>query len=225
MIRHAHLVVLSVGISSAAFAQEATTPEPSPAPTVAPTPAPAVAVAAQPEALHARFRFDVKLASGLLGLTGLVPQAIPGIIYGRWSVGLGLGFLRAAVGTSTSGSPGSGSEISGTLFSFAPTGVFEVLRSSDEKVGLYVLAAIVPSILVTGSGSGPCANNANFVFGYQAALGARYSFHPQFMLGLEAGPTGQIASMSFGCSMPGSTSTSVGVHGLYSSLVGTFTTN
>src|SRR5258706_205013 len=141
MKRHVFAILGSIGCSSVALAQEGT---PEPAPVVTPPPVVAAApVTAQPEPAHIRFRFDAKLGSGLLGLTGLVPQMIPGITYGRWSVGLGLGFLRAAVGTSQTGMPG-GSEISGTIFSFGPTGLYENLRSSDEKVGLYVLAAIVP---------------------------------------------------------------------------------
>jgi len=57
----------------------------------------------------------------------------------------------------------------------------------------------------------------------QLAVGARYAVHPQLGVGFEVGPTGQLAYFGSGCG--GGGSNSIGVHGLYTALVGTFTTN
>ncbi len=223
-------IVIATSAPAQDTSDKETTPEtpPPPAPATSAAPiatasaAPATPAAATPRT-GVRFRFDAKLASGLLGFTGFVPQMVPGITFDRWSIGLGLGFLRGSLGSSTAGSVAPGTEVSATLVSFAPTVVFDVLRSADDHVALYALASLAPAFLVIDTGSsGPCGSPGSFVLGYQAALGARYAFHPQFMLGLEAGPTGQITATSIGCSTPGSSDTTVGLHGIYGALVGTF---
>lgn len=221
------IVCLVLSIPCSAFAQDPPPADTTPvSPPPSPSPPPVTASAPAPAPDHVRFRFDAKLGGGLLGLTGLVPQAVAGIAYGRLSVGLGLGFLRGSFGASTSGSPGA--EASGTLITFAPTGVFDFVRTSDEKVSVYGLLSLSPSILVVNNGSnGPCSSSATGVFGYQLAAGMRYAVHPQFSVGAEVGPSGQLAWFGPGnCGgMTGGTTNSVGVHGLYSALVGTFFTN
>jgi len=208
-------------IAAPAIAQDST-PQGDTTPPAAPIVATPIATTAPSSSSHARFRFDAKVASGLLGFVGLVPQLDAGVTFGRWSIALGVGFLRGSLGASTVGTPGSSSEVSATLLSIAPTVLFDLVRSTDDRVALYALASLAPALLVLDTGSaGNCGSNGGFVLGYQAALGARYALHPQFMLGLEAGPTGQLSTPT-GCATNGSTDVSVGLHGMYGAVVGTF---
>jgi hypothetical protein len=225
-------VLAAVGSARAQDATTETTPPPPPPPpptTTAPTTPPPPTVASPAESFatdaHARFRFDAKIGSGLLGWAGLVPTLVAGAVFGRFSIGLGVSFLRGTLDVSSTGGAGSSAQASITYLGFAPTVQFDVVRSSDNRVALYALAALAPSVVVldTGSGGGTCNGGAGFVLGYQAALGARYALHKQFMLGLEAGPSGAIAT-ALGCSAPGSTNVAPGLHGMYGALVGTFVT-
>ena len=229
--------LVPIAITNVSRAQDTTEtsppPPPPPPPTTtatATTPAPtATAPTAPVETFatdgHARLRVDTKIGSGLLGWVGLVPQLVVGGMFGRWSVGLGIGFVRGTLDVSSAGSTGGSQQVSATYLAFAPTVQFDLLRSSDDRVALYALAALAPSLVVVDSGSGgsTCNGGAGFVFGYQAAIGARYAFHKQFMLGVEGGPSGAF-STAVGCSTPGSTNIAPGLHAMYGALVGTFVT-
>jgi hypothetical protein len=232
-VRASLAFVVPILVAGVAHAQDTTeTPPPPPPPptttatVTAPPPPPPVAPA---ETIvtdsHARLRVDTKIGSGLLGWVGLVPQLVVGGNFGRWSVGLGVGFVRGSLDASSVGNP-SGTQLSVTYLSFAPTVQLDLIRSTDNRVALYALAALAPSLVVVdggGGGGGPCNGGAGFVLGYQTAIGARYAFHKQFMLGVERGPSGVVSTM-VGCSTPGSTNIAPALHAMYGALVGTFLT-
>lgn len=192
-----------------------TTPPPPPRPLPAPPPEPPPAspvVEEHPTAFRADFKLPFTVSS-LYGQAGPqenpfapVPQLTLGAQVGR--VGLGVGFGVTSISTSVT-SIGTSKSASITELMIAPTLTYDLFRSRDNKVGLYLLGApLFGDVIVTNS---PSLSD----IGFQFALGTNLALHENFHIGLEAGPIGHFYSA-------GANSTSFSTVSIYTALVGTF---
>jgi hypothetical protein len=158
------------------------------------------------------FKADFKLpfATGTLaGAEGAtsspfapVPQLVVGFQAGRFGLGAGFGFTSFGA---SEGEIGGGQSLTEVLI--APTVTVDLFQSSDHKVALYALGAPIFGVVLVSNES------AESDLGFQFALGASYSLHKNFHLGLEVGPVGHFYMQ------PDETVDTVSI---YTALVGSF---
>jgi hypothetical protein len=179
-----------------------------------PEPEPAAPGDLHPTAFRADFKLPFTLgalfASGDVTSSPFapIPQLILGFRSGRWSFGAGIGLTHlqesAEFGESTS--------LNEVLI--APTLTVDVFQSNDGKVAFYLLGAPIFGIVLESNETSPGSD-----LGFQFAAGVSYALHPNFRIGMEAGPVGHFYNLPNGLDSPGETLSSIN---LYTALVATF---
>lgn len=152
------------------------------------------------------------ISFGGLTLSGgftAVPSLLVGVrLVDRFHLGLGFSFMRLDNG---GGGGGFGADLN--IVTFAPTFAVDLVKSHDNRLALYLKAAVaVGPIITCPNGPGPCDNG--FAVGFDFALGTRYAVHRMLALGIEAGAAGSFIN-------PQRNSNS-GIVSFYGALVGTF---
>jgi hypothetical protein len=180
-----------------------------------PTPAPSTPVD-HPLSFRADFKLPFSLST--LATNGeeestpftIVPQLLLGAQVGRIGIGAGIGFTRLSQSTTVVSGMGveGGNSASLAELMIAPTLTIDAFQSDDGKVRFYLLGAPIFGVILETNQS------ASSDLGFQFALGANYSLHENFRIGLEVGPVGHFYS--------GSGDASFSTISLYTALVGTF---
>ena len=159
---------------------------------------------------------DTRLGAGV-GVAGgssiiIVPSLSVGVrLIDRLQISLGVGLFRTAApaGIDAAGNPvGSNSQ---TSFTVIPSVTLDIFKSRDNKVAWYGKVALPIGAQINSTPG----NDLNlFALGYDFALGARYSPHPNFAFGVEGGLSGLFVDPA-GSHGSGTTS-------FYGAIVGTF---
>ena len=159
---------------------------------------------------------DTRLGAGV-GVAGgssviIVPSLSIGVrLIDRLQISLGVGLFRTATpaGVDAAGNPvGSNSQ---TSFTVIPSVTLDIFKSRDNKVAWYGKVALPIGAQINST---PGADLNLFALGYDFALGARYSPHPNFAFGVEGGLSGLFVDPA-GTHGSGTTS-------FYGAIVGTF---
>jgi hypothetical protein len=173
--------------------------------------APAVAHAQMPSAPS--LVVDTRLGAGV-GVAGgtnviIIPSLAVGVRFlDRLQLSLGIGLFRTSNETVVNNVVVN---TSNTSFTVIPSATIDIIKSRDNRVAWYGKLALPIGAQIIGNGN---TDNNLFAIGYDLALGARYSPHPNFAFGVEGGLSGLFIDPT-GNNGSGTTS-------FYGAIVGTF---
>ncbi len=153
----------------------------------------------------------------LIGVTGAFsPSVFPSLVVGYrllgWlELGVGINFTRFQSAT-VAALGGTSSSSSSTIITFAPTGMFDMVKAADKRVALYGKFALPLGPLVsTTTGA---ESKTGVAVAFDAGIGTRYAVHRMLAVAIEAGFTGAFYNF------PQSANT--GVMAVYGALAATF---
>lgn len=179
----------------------------------------ALALSLAPSLAHAQMPsaptlvVDTRLGAGV-GVAGgtnviIIPSLAVGVRFAdRIQLSLGIGLFRTSQDQVVNNVVIS---TSSTSFTVIPSFTIDIIKSRDNRVAWYGKAALPIGAQIIGNGN---TDNNLFAIGYDLALGARYSPHPNFAFGVEGGLSGLFIDPT-GNQGSGTTS-------FYGAIVGTF---